>query len=192
MHPENPFSLSSAAARLLEEIRRAHPTPALVPESAGVVAQAIIREIQTISGQELLGAAVVDEDKASAVRAGLLLRADELDPSHNISQEIRTSDGSYWHGIMHRREPDYGNSKYWFRRVGDHPLFESLATLETPAPGSALEEVTRTGAWDPYKFVDLCESCAKGVSTLRAELEALQEREIDLLLSHCARAAVGG
>jgi hypothetical protein len=156
------------------------------------VAQAIIREIQTVSSEELLGAAVGDENMASAVRAGLLLRADELDESHNISQGVRTSEGSYWHGIMHRREPDYSNSKYWFRSVGDHPLFETLATLEAPAPGSALEEVTHTGAWDPYKFVDLCESCAKGVSTLRTELEALQEREVNLLLSHCARAAIGG
>src|SRR6185295_10328040 len=40
--------------------------------------------------------------------AGLLLRYDFLDESHHISQELETPGGSYWHGIMHRREPDFG------------------------------------------------------------------------------------
>ena len=65
---------------------------------------------------------IVDRDMASAVLAGLYLLYDELDESHTISQALETPTGSYWHGIMHRREPDYGNAKYWFRRVGDHAV----------------------------------------------------------------------
>ena len=69
---------------------------------------------------------VRDADMAAACRAGLWLYHDFLDESHSISQEISTETGSYWHGLMHRREPDYGNAKYWFRRVGNHPVFAPL------------------------------------------------------------------
>src|SRR5262249_35721072 len=59
---------------------------------------------------------VRDRDMAACCLAALWLHHDFLDESHRISQEIETPTGSYWHGILHRREPDYGNSKYWFRR----------------------------------------------------------------------------
>ena len=61
-----------------------------------------------------------------AVQSGLLLWNDALDASHIISQSIESRTGSYWHGIMHRREPDYSNAKYWFRRVGVHPTYPVL------------------------------------------------------------------
>jgi len=59
--------------------------------------------------------------------AALWLLAGELDRSHDISQQVDSSSGSFWHGIMHRREGDYWNSKYWFRRVGQHPVLQQLA-----------------------------------------------------------------
>src|SRR4029079_11488334 len=62
----------------------------------------------------------------AACRAGLWLAFDFLDESHAISQDLETAGGSFWHAIMHRREPDASNSKYWWRRVGEHPVFASL------------------------------------------------------------------
>src|SRR5207245_11135 len=61
-------------------------------------------------------------DWAACVRSGLYLRFNFLDESHTISQGIHTVEGSYWHAIMHRREPDYSNAKHWFRKVGQHPV----------------------------------------------------------------------
>ncbi len=61
------------------------------------------------------------------MEAGLWLLAGNLDRSHSISQSIDNVDGSYWHGIMHRREGDYWNSKYWFRRTGQHAVPTELA-----------------------------------------------------------------
>ena len=46
------------------------------------------------------------------------LYVDDLERSHTISQSVESSIGSYVHGIMHRREGDFSNAKYWFRRAG--------------------------------------------------------------------------
>src|SRR5205807_5918516 len=104
---------------------------------------------------------VRDRDMAACCLAGLWLLHNYLDESHKISQEIDTPTGSYWHGLMHRREPDFSNSKYWFRRVGRHPVFEPLrveaARLAVDGPGAAAF-LTRQSDWDPYAFVDLCEA----------------------------------
>ena len=59
--------------------------------------------------------------------AALWLAANELDRSHRISQSIDDPDGSYLHGVMHRREGDFDNAKYWFRRASNHPVEAALA-----------------------------------------------------------------
>ena len=58
--------------------------------------------------------------------AGLLLYLSCWDEAHNVAQDIPTADGSYWHAIIHRMEPDAANSGYWFRRVGRHAIFPDL------------------------------------------------------------------
>src|SRR5688572_28076746 len=61
-----------------------------------------------------------------AAMSGLYLYFGCFEESHNLSQGINTPDGSYWHGMLHRQEPDPGNAAYWFRRVGRHPIFPAL------------------------------------------------------------------
>ncbi len=79
--------------------------------------------------------------------AGLWLYLDELDRSHTISQSISDATGSFWHGIMHRREGDFGNSHYWFRKVGAHPAFDSI---DTAASGGGYSG----GGYDGHAFID--------------------------------------
>src|SRR5450432_255553 len=55
--------------------------------------------------------------------AGLWLYFSCLDEAHAVAQDLETPEGSFWHGILHRREPDPANAAYWFRRVGQHPVF---------------------------------------------------------------------
>src|SRR5436853_177494 len=68
----------------------------------------------------------VDPDMAACCIAGVWLLHDYLDESHKISQAIDTTSGSFWHAIMHRREGDFSNAKYWFRHVGTHPVFDAI------------------------------------------------------------------
>jgi hypothetical protein len=56
-----------------------------------------------------------------AALAGLYVYFSCWDEAHEIAQSIHTREGSYWHAIVHRQEPDAGNSAYWFHRVGEHP-----------------------------------------------------------------------
>lgn len=147
--------------------------------------------------------AVKNTEFANAVKSGLLLWNDELDASHTLSQDIPSRTGSYWHGIMHRREPDYGNAKYWVRRVGDHPIYPELREAAIVA-ANACEETTdlmrirqaiaSKPDWDGFAFVDCCEATARG--RLDAESQALLERiqicEIECLLAYSATQALKG
>ncbi len=129
-------------------------------------------------------AAGTNRDMAAACRAGLWLAFDFHDESHAISQDLSTVEGSYWHAILHRREPDSANAAYWFRRVGTHPIFETLAT-EARALGLMLP----LGSWDPYAFIDLCEAHRDKGGEQEMLLRRVQLREWELLFVWCFRNA---
>ncbi|MBX9624561.1 MAG: hypothetical protein K2X82_12205 [Gemmataceae bacterium] len=130
-----------------------------------------------------LGGAVTDRDAAKACHAGLWLHFDYLDESHTLSQDLHTPEGSFWHAVMHRREPDASNSKYWWRKVGPHPVLNRLRA-EAPAVGYDF----RT----PEAFVDFCERVRGTGSADEETARRVQLLEWQLLFAHCHRLAVGG
>jgi hypothetical protein len=137
----------------------------------------------------------IDRSMALACCAGLWLLHDFLDESHTISQEIETPTGSYWHAILHRREPDYSNSKYWFRRVGRHPIFPEMnAAARRLAQDGPVDQagafLANQAEWDPFRFVDLCEACVAGRAACAGLCRRIQQLEWELLFSYCCRAAV--
>lgn len=137
---------------------------------------------------------LADEEMGRLCLAGMWLLYDELDASHRISQDIDSREGSYWHGIMHRREPDYSNSKYWFRRVGVHPVFAPLQAAAARLAGGAsdpeIASLAAQAAWDAPRFVDLCQAIAQGRSGSEAAARQIAQAEWELLFDHCYRAAV--
>lgn len=117
-------------------------------------------------------------DVTPACAAGLWLYHDYLDESHTISQDLHTPEGSFWHAIMHRREPDASNSKYWWRQVGPHPVLEQLVQ-GAPALGYAYTT--------PSAFVDFCER-VRGSGSVDEELaKQVQVLEWQLLFEWCWR-----
>jgi hypothetical protein len=165
----------------IEDLLRRAP---LNPLDAGK-ADATIRPALASLSDETIGSIVRDRDMAAACRAGLWLRFNYLDESHKISQDIDTPEGSFWHGILHRREGDFDNAKYWFRRVGMHPVFGPLQQEagEFAAAGGK--------SWDPFKFVDLCAEAIRYPDKGAAFCQQIQQREWELLFDYCWQHAYG-
>jgi hypothetical protein len=174
------------------------------PLGPGTPNESVRQKLSDLAPSDIAGGRKpVDAEMAAACVSGLWLYHNFLDESHRISQEIETPTGSFWHGIMHRREGDFGNAKYWFRRVGPHSVFERLAeraesflgeaagSSASKSAGGRLAEVVAGGTWDPFRFVDLCQSAGSGQRNLAGDCERLQRLEWDLLFDFCYAAAVG-
>ena len=147
-----------------------------------------------------------DHDMAQCCLAGLWLLHDYLDEAHRLVQDLDSTSAAYWHGILHRREPDYPNAKYWFRRVGKHPIFAQLTVAaqriaEMPPAASGAEQGggrawpwdKSISVWDPNRFVDACERVAADpeLEWARQLCQRLAREESDILFDFCYRAAMG-
>ena len=169
------MDLPAPLRKLLDPLFAALPLDqALSQLVVGTKALAITRagapvgEVQvsaTVSPEQL---ALVDGlcrgDLPAPLKAALWLYVDELDKSHRLAQQIEDQTGSYWHGIMHRREGDFSNSHYWFNKVGQHPAMALIA------------------GYDAHAFIDAVSQAQGG----QAALVELQRREWQVLFGWCA------
>jgi len=173
--PFRPRDYSPRLAELLAEPRLS----AIGPGSLHPAAKAALRAFDPLSD---LGGTVVDREAALACHSGLWLYHDGLDESHTISQDLPSAEGSFWHAIMHRREPDAWNSKYWWRKVGHHPV---LTQLVEHAPALGYTYTT------PLDFVDFCEQARDNKTPDEDLARWVQLLEWQLLFDWCYRKAVG-
>lgn len=140
------------------------------------------RRLTNVRARDLFPQASAPE----AALSGLWLYFSCLDEAHGIAQEVATPEGSFWHGILHRQEPDPDNAGYWFRRVSDHPVFPALQ-VEAQRLGAAFGGPDR---WDPFAFIQFCEQARRQPKS-EAEQLALQVQRVEwqLLFDYCARPA---
>lgn len=177
-------------------IRELLSPPRVAELGPGRPNQGAFEQLRGLSRDSMAPAApLADPLMADACIAGLWLYHDFLDRSHSLSQEIETTTGSYWHGIMHRREPDYGNAKYWFRRVGKHPIFADLAKaaeqeMAQAKPNTLAAAVVEAGDWDSFAFVDACQTASRGSAEQRELCERIAWAEWRLLFDYCYQQAI--
>jgi hypothetical protein len=186
---------------LTPEIRKiieAAPRPGL---GAGRPSVATRQEIEDLIGpssgigEASAGTYPAGPPLAPLPMAALWLLAGELERSHAISQHVESSSGSYWHGIMHRREGDFLNSKYWFRRVGQHPVLQQLAQqiseqrehLEQHGlPCQDLVRDTRVAE----AYIDLCQAAQSSQTAWLGDLELIGWWEWQLLFKSSLALAI--
>lgn len=130
----------------------------------------VVELIRGLGAVELSGGAVVVSlVHLELVRGGLWYAVDALDAAHEVFQADHSALGSYWHGMMHRREGDFWNACYWFRKAGRIPALKRV-------PG-----------FDPVAFTNACEA-GRG---REGELLRQQRLEWEALMEECLSLAVG-
>jgi hypothetical protein len=134
---------------------------------------------QTLDGA--LNRTDLSRDNRELTRALVLLWHDHLETAHVIAQSIENATGAFVHGIVHRREPDFSNAAYWFRRVGAHPTFgplaEKVAAMIQGQEESPLRKLIPKERWDPFAFISACEHAG------RDRLQDRQLREVQRIES---------
>jgi hypothetical protein len=104
--------------------------------------------------------------------AGLLLFLGDWEQAHEIAQNIN-------------------DAAYWFRQVGDHPIFPALRDQATAILQRHPTVSFHLGSeWNPEAFTELCEKASQqpGSDLERAAIE-IQHAEWLLLMENCCSAA---
>lgn len=121
------------------------------------------------------------QGRPSLLLAAVLLWHDHLDAAHALCQAREGDpDADLVHAILHRREPDAGNSRYWYARVGVHPVFAELAAAASA--GHLGADLAPGGTWDPRRMIAACSRAGNAANAL----EALQALELRALARHLA------
>lgn len=83
------------------------------------------------------------------LRALLHLLNDDLDAAHVLVQPHEDDPtANYIHQLVHRREGDWSNTRYWIGKTGHHPFYAELGQ------GTARERVDRCQSGAPGAAAD--------------------------------------
>lgn len=166
-----------------------------------------------VTPEQLLVAPPKSHAYATAMLCGLWLWHDGLHECHEIAQMhpskkrdeqareenqligvIRTLD--LWHAIMHRREGDFSNAKYWYARCGDHRAMRMISAMGMDVIGRTTSDQSLlrivAGEYNPDALVDLVEEIHDRPQDPRyGAAVRLQQMEWEALFQHCTEEAAG-
>jgi hypothetical protein len=136
----------------------------------------------------------LDEEKNLLLRAVLYLYFDGFDEAHQIAQDHEGFVGNWIHAVAHRREPDAGNSKYWYQRTevpegARRDIGQQALSILDRNPLGELEplrkKLSAAKVWEPKFFVDLSDTYRKEgpASRVYQRLAEIQTVEWEGLLS---------
>jgi hypothetical protein len=175
----NPAHFHPLAVSILE----AHSGQPIPLSAAEFLPQELPRNLMSTGPEQLFPHA----RDAKAALSGLLLIAGHWEASHQIAQDVSSHEGSYWHAIVHRIEPDSSNAGYWFRQVGGHPIFAALREQATGLLAASNVDWRLKTLWDPQDFVSWSDEARRAPGGPKyACAQNIQGAECDLLFSWCA------
>ena len=155
--------------------------PGLVEPSpnAGLAGE-MARLLKVVDGLSVAG------PMRKCLRAGLWVLADDLDRAHTICQAVETPHGAAWHAVVHRREGDFWNSKYWWHRAEGVAFAGLWPAVErhVPQPPTELSGLFRGGRYEPAAFAGLVERRGRD-KQLADALVMLQRLEWLTLFAEC-------
>ncbi len=117
--------------------------------------------------------------------AGLWLYVDDLDRAHALAQGDHSPTGSFWHAIVHRREGDFDNARYWYRKAHHHPAMSHI-DLTGGGAGSG----TDVAHYNPAALVNRVEKLGHD-NRAHPALVSEQRKEWKALFEWCAAKTQG-
>jgi len=169
--PELTVFADEIKSSLSEELVNLIRTAPLPPLDAGAVVSELSGFLREQRPDRWL--LPVGSSEPAPLISALWLLAGELDRSHDISQQLHDATGSFLHAIMHRREGDFGNAKYWFAKAGKHPIAHWLQSQPDVDYRS------------PAGFVDDCQIALQTRSQRLEPLRQAQWTEWQVTIQHC-------
>lgn len=110
---------------------------------------------------------------------------DSWDAAHEVVQTMEGDPAAdFIHAVLHRREGDADNARYWLARISDHPVFTHLIPV---AAAEGFTDLVSDGVWRPGAFLARClraQTTAEPSET--AALMRIQAAELLALLDRLA------
>lgn len=155
---------------------------------------------------------LISQMHGDLIRNALYHKNDDIDTAHQICQTIgETTDAPevcYWHGLIHRREPDFNNARSWFQKTlnfaANNLLHQAVynflqRAIQMPDYGDTREvalqfwqHLKTQNTWDALYFLNVCESAIENPNPdLQKLLEDIQAIEFDTLFHWTFQKALG-